>query len=102
MSQGGDDDDPTIKVTITLDDSSATGDLDQTPVKVHVTRDRAENVLAVPVNALLVLAEGGYAVEVVEGAARRLVPVEIGLFARGLVEVSGEGLREGDRVVVPQ
>ncbi len=99
---GGGDDDPTVEVTITLDDPSATGDLDQTPVKVQVTRAQAENVLAVPVNALLALAEGGYAVEVVEGAGRRLVPVEIGLFAWGLVEVSGDGLREGDRVVVPQ
>jgi peptidoglycan hydrolase-like protein with peptidoglycan-binding domain len=98
---GGGDEDPTVEVTITLDDPAATGALDQTPVEVQVTRDRAENVLAVPVNALLALAEGGYAVEVVEGGARRLVRVEIGLFARGLVEVSGDGLDEGDQAVVP-
>lgn len=98
---GGDDDKPTVKVSITLDDSAATGGLDQAPVKVRFNGQRADGVLAVPVNALLALAEGGYAVEVVDGARRRLVPVETGLFARGLVQVSGPGLAEGMRVVVP-
>ena len=60
-----------------------------------------EDVIAVPVAALLALAEGGYAVEVdAGGGATRLVAVEPGFFADGLVEVSG-GLEPGDRVVVP-
>ena len=98
---GQDDDEPTVKVTVVLDDPSATGGLEQSPVKVRFSGGRAENVLAVPVNALLALAEGGYAVEVVEPGNRRLVPVETGLFARGQVQVSGAGLAEGMRVVVP-
>jgi hypothetical protein len=58
----------------------------------------------VPVNALLALAGGGYAVEVVNAAGvHRLVPVSLGLFddADGLVQVSGSGLRAGQHVVVP-
>jgi peptidoglycan hydrolase-like protein with peptidoglycan-binding domain len=56
-------------------------------------------VLAVPVEALLAPREGGYALEVVNGTARRLLPVRLGLFADGKVEVSGEGLTAGMRVV---
>ena len=98
---GGNDDDPTVKVTITLDDPASTGGLDQAPVKVRFNGQRADGVLAVPVYALLALAEGGYGVEVVEGGGRRLLPVQTGLFARGMVQVSGSGLTEGMRVVVP-
>jgi hypothetical protein len=90
---------PTLAVVITPDGS--TGDLAGSPVTVLVTRDTAENVLAVPVHALLALAEGGYAVEVAD-EQRRLVAVETGLFADGLVQVTGDGLAEGTRVVVPE
>ena len=68
---------------------------------VAVERSRAEGVLAVPVEALVALAEGGYAVEVAgSGGTTTLVGVNIGAFATGLVEVTGE-LHEGDAVVVP-
>ncbi len=91
-----------IEVTVTPDDPSATGALDQAPVKVGITSSRREGVLAVPVNALLALAEGGYGVRVVDGSAGgRIVVVETGLFSRGLVEVSGDGLAEGLDVEVP-
>jgi multidrug efflux pump subunit AcrA (membrane-fusion protein) len=74
-----------------------------TNVTVHVTSDLAQQVLTVPVSALLALVEGGYAVEVVEaGDSTRLVAVETGMFAAGLVEISGEGLSEGLKVVVPE
>ena len=52
--------------------------------------------------ALLALAEGGYAVEVERDGRRQLIGVDTGLFAEGQVEVEGEGLQAGDRVVVPQ
>ena len=47
-----------------------------------------------PVDALLALAGGGYAVEVAEGRVHHLVAVTLGLFddAEGLVQVSGPGL----------
>ena len=79
----------------------ATGSLDQAPVDAYITTEVREHVLAVPVNALLALAEGGYAIEVERDGRRGLVGVTLGLFADGMVEVEGGGLRAGDRVVVP-
>jgi hypothetical protein len=61
-------------------------------------------VLAVPVNALVALAGGGYAVEEVDASGvHKLVAVSVGLFddAAGMVQVSGSGLAAGQRVVVP-
>ena len=55
---------------------------------------RCSNVLAVPVNALVALAGGQYAVEVVAGhGTHHLVQVTPGLFddAAGMVQVSGPG-----------
>jgi HlyD family secretion protein len=97
----GEQADPTITVTIRVGGGRVTGDLDQAPVKVAFVKERKEDVLAVPVTALLALAEGGYAVELAEGGGTRLVGVETGLFAGGKVEVRGSGLRQGQRVVVP-
>ena len=91
-----------VALTVTLDDPAATGSVDQAPVRVGITSDSRKGVLAVPVNALLALAEGGYGVRVVDGGGPgRIVRVEPGLFARGMVEVSGGGLAEGTRVEVP-
>jgi peptidoglycan hydrolase-like protein with peptidoglycan-binding domain len=98
---GDGDGDPTVELVVTLDDPKATGRLDQAPVGASITTEVREGVLAVPVNALLALAEGGYAVEVERQGRRELVGVETGLFADGQVEVEGGGLRAGDRVVVP-
>jgi peptidoglycan hydrolase-like protein with peptidoglycan-binding domain len=98
-AQNGDEGDPKIPVTITLDDATAAGRLDQAPVSVRITERQAAGVLAVPVKALLALREGGYAVEVTRDGTRRYVPVRTGAFAGGLVEVTGE-LQVGDTVVV--
>jgi hypothetical protein len=94
---------PTVEVHATPTDPAATGHLDQAPVNVEITTESAQNVLAVPVDALLALAGGGYAVEVSDGRVHRLVAVTVGLFddAEGLVQVSGQGLYAGQRVVVP-
>jgi peptidoglycan hydrolase-like protein with peptidoglycan-binding domain len=97
----GPEGDGVIEVFIDLDDPSLAGGLDQAPVEVDVVSDRATGVLAVPVNALIALAEGGYAVEVVQGSQSQLVGVEIGEFADGLVEVAGN-IAEGDVVLVPK
>jgi len=63
--------------------------------------DSRKGVLAVPVAALLALREGGYGVAIVDGDGRRVVKVETGMFADGLVEVTGDGLAEGTKVEVP-
>ena len=93
---------PTIEVTVSLDDPAQAGTLDSAPVAVRLTTSAATGVLAVPVDALLALAEGGYAVErVADGGTTELVAVETGAFADGWVEVTGE-IAEGDDVVVPE
>ena len=92
----------TLPVTIALDDATAAAGLDQAPVTVHVTIESHPDVLAVPVDALVALLEGGYAVEVVDDSgARRYVGVTLGLFDANRVEISGAGLKAGDHVVVP-
>ena len=90
-----------FEMTVTLDDPEAAPGLDEAPVDVKVIGDRANDVLAVPVTALLALAEGGYAVEVVTDSGTVLVAVDPGLFADGFVEVTSTDLREGMQVVVP-
>jgi peptidoglycan hydrolase-like protein with peptidoglycan-binding domain len=82
--------------TVSIDDVAAIGAVDSGSVDVVVTSGEHTGVLAVPVGALLALAEGGYAVESASGT---LVAVTTGLFADGLVEVSGDGLTEGMKVV---
>jgi hypothetical protein len=90
--------DPTIEVVVSLADPAQAGALDEAPVSVRVVTSAATDVLAVPVDALLALAEGGYAVD--RGGDGGLVRVETGAFADGWVEVTGD-LAEGDEVVVP-
>jgi len=86
--------DPTIAVTITL--RGRAGGLDQAPADVGFAVERRRDVLAVPVKALLARQGGGYAVALTNG---RLVKVRPGLYADDWVEVSGDDLREGQRVV---
>ena len=91
----------TVPVTIDLDPAADLPDLDAAPVTVSVVTERHEDVLTVPVNALLALLEGGYAVErVAADGTRAYVATETGLFEDGRVEVAGDGLAEGDAVVV--
>jgi hypothetical protein len=93
----------TVPVMVALTHPSAAGSLDQAPVTVDITADSADNVLAVPVGALVAQSSGGYAVEVIgAGGMRRLVTVTVGLFddTSGLVQVTGR-LVVGERVVVP-
>ena len=102
--QGGGSGSPTIEVDVRPDHPAATGRLDQAPVDVSITTASVRNVLVVPVNALVALANGGYAVEVIATTGvHQLVAVEVGLFddSAGLVEVSGAGLAVGQHVVVP-
>jgi hypothetical protein len=104
VASAGESGTKTIDVKIRLLHQAAAGRLDQAPVGVLITTARVAHALVVPVSALLALAGGGYAVEVVNAAGvHRLVPVSLGLFddADGLVQVSGSRLRAGQHVVVP-
>ena len=95
---------PTVTVIVVPTNPAASGTLDQAPVEVAITTATAKNALVVPVNALLALSGGGYAIETVDAhGAHHLVPVTTGLFddADGLVQVSGPGVAAGARVVVP-
>jgi hypothetical protein len=101
---GGSDSGPTVPVHVRPTDPAAMGSLDQALVEVAITDRTVRDVLAVKVTALLALAGGGYAVEVVNSdGTHHLVPVTPGLFddAAGMVQVSGSGLAAGQRVVVP-
>jgi peptidoglycan hydrolase-like protein with peptidoglycan-binding domain len=92
---------PTIKVYATLDDPKAGGSVDQAPVQVGLARGTRKGVLAVPVNALLARPDGTYALELDRQGTHEQVVVTTGLFAAGMVEVSGSGITEGTTVVVP-
>jgi peptidoglycan hydrolase-like protein with peptidoglycan-binding domain len=89
----------TVPVTISVAPPDVAGDLDQAPVQVAITRQARQNVLMVPVSALLARPGGGYRVRLESG---QYVHVEPGLFdsVTGAVEVAGE-LTAGQRVQVP-
>jgi hypothetical protein len=86
---------------VSLDSTPPGATLDQAPVNVNITTQRADGVLAVPVNALLALQGGGYGVEVVSGSSHQLVGVTTGLYSNTLVQVSGTGITTGTQVEVP-
>jgi peptidoglycan hydrolase-like protein with peptidoglycan-binding domain len=91
----------TIEVIVTVPDQTRLGTLQQAPVVVKLLSARVDDVLTVPVAALVALAEGGYGVQVKDGSATRYVAVQLGMFANGRVQVTGEGITEGTLVVVP-
>ncbi|NRQ40607.1 peptidoglycan-binding protein, partial [Nonomuraea sp. NN258] len=88
----------TIEVTLSVRGLKKT--YDAAPVAVTIVSEQREDVLAVPVGALFALAEGGYGVQVVDGATTRYAAVETGMFADGKVEV--QGVAEGTTVAVPK
>lgn len=100
-SSTGSNSSPTVTVTITLDSIPAGATFDQAPVNVDITTQTAGHVLAVPVNALLALAGGGYGVDVVTGKTSHLTGVTTGLYSDTLVQVSGSSLTAGTLVEVP-
>jgi hypothetical protein len=95
----------TVPMTVGLTHPRAAGNLDGAPVTVNVVSARARDILAVPVSALVALAGGGYAVDVIDDpgphAPGHLVPVQAGLFSSTLVQVAGPGLAPGQQVEVP-
>mgnify|MGYP001741254261 CR=1 FL=1 len=89
-------------IPITPDDTSALEGLQEASVSLGLTSQTRTGVLSVPLGALVALSTDQFGVEVVDekGEIRR-VPVTVGLFAGDRVEVSGDEIAEGQRVVVP-
>ncbi|MBV8430940.1 MAG: hypothetical protein JO244_07260 [Solirubrobacterales bacterium] len=100
-NNGGGSSSPTIPVTIALGGHLRGAGLDQAAVSVNFAQAEANNVLSVPVTALLASAGGGYAVQAA-AAPHRLIPVSTGLFAAGYVEISGPGIYSGLEVTDSQ
>lgn len=91
-----------IPITVTPDDPSALEGLQEASVSLGLTSETRKGVLSVPLGALIALSADQFGLEVVDekGEIRR-VPVTVGLFAGDRVEVSGDEIAEGQRVVVP-
>lgn len=92
----------TVPATISLENPAEAAGLVGSSATVRVVTDSREDVLAVPVTALLAVSGGGYVVEVDRGYRIETVEVTPGLFdgTKGLVEITARGLEGGDRVVV--
>jgi hypothetical protein len=96
-------DSATIEVIVTIDKGKSAAGLDQAPVTVNMESSRTKDVLSVPVAALLAISDNAYAVQVIRpDGTTNMVPVDIGTFADGRVEVEGDGINEGTVVGVPK
>ncbi len=103
-SGGGGNGTPTVTVEVAPADPAATGGLDQAPVTVSITNTTVRDALVAPIDALIALSDGGYAIEIVNtDGMHHLIDVTVGLFddAANLVQITGPGLAVGERVVVP-
>ncbi|GGO77679.1 peptidoglycan-binding protein [Nonomuraea cavernae] len=101
-SQQGEESTVDVEIALSGGKKGRAFDKDQAPVTVTLESERREDVLSVPIEALLALRDGGFGIEVVEpGEARRTVGVRTGAYGGGRVEVSAPGLRAGTKVRVP-
>ncbi|MCP3818245.1 peptidoglycan-binding protein [Streptomyces sp. A3M-1-3] len=101
-SSSGGSEDATLPVELELKDHKKLGRYQAAPVDITFEAETRKDVLAVPINALVALREGGYALETFGTKGIEYVPVELGMFAGGMVEVSGKGVTEGLVVGVPK
>ena len=102
VGRGDNGESNTTKIRVTIRFTSAVRSLGAAAaVTVAFTAGERPDVLAVPVAALIALAEGGYGVRGVDASTTRIVAVGTGLFADGKVEITGSGLRAGMKVAMP-
>ncbi|MGW1408155.1 peptidoglycan-binding protein [Streptomyces sp. NPDC002403] len=92
----------TVEVVLDGGAGAASGEDTRAPASVKFVSEARKGVLAVPVEAVVALRgeDGGYGLQVVEGATSRMVRVETGMTADGQIEVSGPDVREGLKVGV--
>lgn len=76
---------------------------DESPVIVRVEEVLESDATVVPIAALLALAEGGYAVEMMIDGEPTLTGISLGTFHNNEVAISGTtaDIRPGDEVVIP-
>lgn len=98
----GSSDTTTLPVELSVTDQKELGRYQAAPVQVTLVAETRRDVLAVPVNALVARRGGGYAVQAVTAEGVKYRPVKLGLFAGGMVEVSGSGITMGLKVGIPQ
>jgi hypothetical protein len=96
---GQDGEGATVELSVALRDRRRSG-LDGAPVTLSLATDSTEAALAVPISALVATGPSAYAVQL--AGTRRLIAVTLGVSADGWVEVAGQGLAAGARVVVPR
>jgi peptidoglycan hydrolase-like protein with peptidoglycan-binding domain len=93
-----------VPVTVTLADQAAVAAFPRASVTVQFSSTVADDVLTVPVEALVAVDATSFAVETPSdqpGGAARRIPVTVGAFASGRVQINGDGIRDGLPVAVP-
>lgn len=90
-----------VPATVGLRVPRAAAAFAQATVTVRLRSPSRKHVLTVPVSALIALGPDRFGVEVPAGAATRRVPVRVGAFTGGRVEIAGAGLAADVPVVVP-
>jgi hypothetical protein len=98
---------PAVSAVLTVAVDNQAGELNNAPaqeaVQVALTTSSAHHVLAAPITALVALAGGGYAVEVVDPSGlHHLVAVTTGTYTSTQVQIRGAGITAGTKVVVAQ
>lgn len=97
-----DDGSTTHPVTLAPSDQSLVAEVTDPSVSVILYGETREDVLFVPVGALTAIDGTTFAVQVVrDDGTVTSVPVTVGLFSAGSVEISGDGISEGLTVLVP-
>ena len=91
-----------VPVTVTPDDPASLADLVPLTAQLTFTHETEEDVLQVPVAALIAVGDDEFGVEVADGDRVRTVAVTTGRFSGGNVEIAGGDLEAGDEVVVPE
>lgn len=96
--EGPGESEPGVEVTVSIVGETEAPALDGAAVSVLFTQSVREDVLSVPLTALVAIGGERFAVVAIEGVQRRRLEVTPGLAADGYVEVVGKGLRAGMRV----
>jgi hypothetical protein len=90
---------PKVEIVVIPDRAGDVSDVDTAPAQIKITTESRTDVLTVPLEALVALKEGGYAVQLPSG---ELKAVQTGLYSQNKVEISGADIVDGMRVVAAQ